>query len=121
MPGGDTGAGAVFSLAPPTSPAGAWSYALLKYFGGPHPDAQLVLRNGNLYGAVATPTGGVVFELRPPSSPGGAWTTIHLHEFTNYQVPFGQLIVDDDGTLYGTTGTVYGGPYSGTIYRIAPK
>jgi uncharacterized repeat protein (TIGR03803 family) len=125
---GEEGDGAVFALTPPASAGGPWAYTVLHNFGvvragrvSGGPDTQLVLRNGNLYGALATAEGGYVFELQPPSSPGGAWTTTYLHRFTNGQVPFGQLVVDQDGTLYGITGTIYGGPYSGTIYRIAPK
>ena len=117
---GAIGTGAVFELKPPASPGGNWAYTRLHDFPGGHPDTPLVIQNGNLYGAVARPEGGLVFEMQPPSSPGGAWTTTYLHHFTNGQVPFGELVVAKDGALYGTTGTFFA-PYSGTIYRIAPK
>ncbi|MGA8763788.1 MAG: choice-of-anchor tandem repeat GloVer-containing protein [Candidatus Sulfotelmatobacter sp.] len=94
---------------------------------------------GNLYGA--TPGGGdteaepcqteitgcgVVFELTPGS--GGTWTESVLHTFipgTDGINPFGNLIFDSVGNLYGTTqyggtgcpGSFYG---CGTVYELSP-
>jgi hypothetical protein len=80
------------------------------------------MHGGNIYGALDTniqeAISGGVFELRPPSSPGGAWTTTFLHEFTNGQMPDGNLLLDESGTLYGLTEDLTGTTATGTIYRV---
>jgi uncharacterized repeat protein (TIGR03803 family) len=66
---------------------------------------------GNLYGTTAG--GGIlnfgtVFKLTPKA--GGGWTEKVLHRFgqgDDGRLPFGPLIFDADGNLYGTTS--YGG------------
>ncbi len=61
--------GVVYKLAP--GPGGTWTYSVLHTFTGPDgffPDANLILRNGNLYGTTAAGGphgGGVVFEVIP--------------------------------------------------------
>src|SRR5579864_1391925 len=72
-------------------------------------------------GSVYSPAGSQLFELQPPSTPGGAWTTTYLHNFTNGQSTGGPLVIDQGGTLYGTTAAGLGQPASGNIYSIAPK
>lgn len=111
------GAGAAFSLTPPSSPGGDWTYATLHYFGGNHPDSALVLYNGNLYGTVQTFDGGTVFELQPPTASGGPWSITYLHNFNNYQIPLG-LVIDKNGTIYGMTDSYPTDPPSGTIFKI---
>jgi len=65
------------------------------------------------------PTSGAVFQIQPPTAPGGTWTTTYLYQFTNSQVPLGQLVMDSSGALYGVTGSEFSPPPStGTIYRI---
>jgi uncharacterized repeat protein (TIGR03803 family) len=118
---GGRGTGAIFELTPPASPGGHWNFSILENFGGLHPSSPIVLRNGDLYTTADSQLGGDVFELQPPSNAGGSWTTIYLHGFNDRLVPFGQLVVDQSGTVYGATGTLSGAPYSGTIYRIAPN
>jgi uncharacterized repeat protein (TIGR03803 family) len=87
--GGTANAGTVFSLTPPASRGGAWTYATLHNFagslrGGPDGDmpiGNLVIGTGGvLYGT--TWSGGryalgTVFSLTPPAMPGGAWTENH--------------------------------------------
>jgi hypothetical protein len=121
-PNGGDGEGAIFSLTPPKSPGGTWSYATLYDFGPAHPDTAPVPHNGKLYGALVTAEAGAVFELQPPTAPGGVWTLTYLHRFTGGPAPFGQLIVNKDGTIYGYTGTVFGGtPSSGTVFKISTQ
>lgn len=79
---------------------------------------------GNLYGTTAlggTAGAGVVFELTNPGAPG-AWNETVLYNFTggnDGSQPYGGLIFDSAGNLYGTT---YRGGTSnaGTVYRLAP-
>jgi|SRR5580658_426125 hypothetical protein len=117
------GAGTVFKLAPPSSPGGSWAYTVLKNFGegGVAPDSPLILRNGNLYGAITSPAGGVLFELQPPATPGGAWTTTYLHNFRNGQMPGGAMVMDSDGTIYGVTVAPRAQQPGGTVFRITSK
>jgi hypothetical protein len=114
------GAGAAFSLTPPQSPGQEWTYTLLEDFGGKHPYTPLVLYKGNLYGALLSPNSdnGAVFELQPPTAPGGAWTPTYLHHFTGGQYPLSLLMVDNDGTIFGTTASDPLAPPTGTIYKI---
>jgi hypothetical protein len=94
---------------------------------------------GNLFGA--TPGGGdrqpqqcqtnivgcgVVFELSPNSD--GTWKQTVIHTFTpgtDGIVPFGSLVMDSAGNLYGTTtegGTGCTGFYGcGTVYELSPQ
>ncbi len=120
------GAGVVFSLTPPGSPDGVWDFAVLKDFLGNHPSQPLILRNGDIYGSIATLQGGAIFELLPPAVPGGGWTTTFLHSFSDGQVPGialagDALVMGDNGTIYGATQN--GNPQisNGTIYRIATQ
>ena len=112
--------GSVFQLTPPASPYSRWSYTVLQDFGGDHPSPGLILRNGNLYGAVATSLeAGNIFEMQPPSAPGGAWATTYLHQFTD-QVPYVNLM-DENGTLYGVAHTESGEPSLQTIFQLATQ
>ena len=117
-PSGDLiGCGTVFELSP--SSGGGWSATVLHSFqangkDGRHPRTALVLDHaGVLYGT--TYTGGrfncsssdiigcgTVFELSPHSN--GNWTEkIFSFNGKDGQRPFGNLIFDTGGTLYGTT------------------
>jgi uncharacterized repeat protein (TIGR03803 family) len=62
-----------------------------------------------------------VFQLAP--SAGGGWTERVLHDFNpksnDGSEPYGGVIFDAAGNLYGTT--VYGGPYDyGTVFELTP-
>jgi hypothetical protein len=115
---GRLGEGVAFQLTPPASGDGPWSYLVLANFGQRHLDSPLVERSGNLYGTYESPSGGAVFELAKPTAPGGAWTVKYLHRFTNGQVPFGPLVMDENGVLYGTTGSLFDVVQTGTVYRV---
>jgi hypothetical protein len=64
--------------------------------------------SGNLYGTTTDAGGrypGTVFQLSPPIVPGGSWTefTIHFFDGVDGAFPVGSLIMNNDGTLFGTT------------------
>jgi len=115
-----SGMSAAFSLTPPSSPGGEWTYTMLHFFGENHANGPLVLHDGNLYGTVQNPRGGAVFELQPSSGAGGSWTINYLHSFTNGQIPSGQLVIDKSGAIYGMTGSL-NDPPTGTIFKIEMK
>ena len=86
-------------------------------------EAGLIFDNaGNLYGVAilgGTYDFGVVFELTPS---GSGWTKTILYNFTGGNdgaYPFGGLIFDSAGNLYGSTN--YGGSGGGgTIFELSP-
>lgn len=114
-PGGGTlGLGNVFQVTPPTVAGGAWGFNVLYSFGsgsdGQGPQSSLILdAKGNLYGTTylgGTAGLGTVFKLAPPTVSGGAWTETVLYSFaggTDGAYPFGGLVLDRKGVLYGTT------------------
>ena len=64
---------------------------------------------------------GVVFELSPPAAGGTAWTETVLRSFngTKGQTPYGGLIRDSAGNLYGTT--ELGGTHGdGVVFELTP-
>ena len=83
---------------------------------------------GNLYGAAtygnsSSCSCGSVFELSPPATSGGAWTETTLYHFTggvsDGANPFGTLIFDKQGNLYGTT-QAGGANNTGTVFELSP-
>jgi uncharacterized repeat protein (TIGR03803 family) len=92
---------------------------------GAYPNAQVVADSaGNFYGTTSFggPTNdGTVFELSPPATPGLPWTQTVLHTFSRSDggAPFGGVIFDSAGNLYGTT--FVGGLYDyGTVFELSP-
>jgi uncharacterized repeat protein (TIGR03803 family) len=123
------GCGIAFELSP--GAGGVWTEKVLYNFGsssndGTLPYADLILdSSGNLYGTTQN-TGvsftfgyGTAFELSPGS--GGVWTEKVLHNFGGKAgaTPYGGLVRDSAGKLYGTTygGGAYG---NGTVFEITP-
>ena len=123
------GCGAVYSLTPPASPGGAWTYQTLYTFQGGNdgaaPQAGLAIgKNGELYGTTSVgglgsvctrdnipPPGyqpqsngcGTVFELDPPASAGGVWTETVIYRFQGERDGgFPNAVVYHDGVLDGT-------------------
>jgi hypothetical protein len=109
-----------------TATAAQWNEKLLYTFqdtpDGSAPFGAIVRdKQGNLYGVTqeggannCSPFAycGTVFQLAPPANQGGAWKETVLHVFQGNSkrdgsVPAGGLVMDSQGTLYGTT--AYGG------------
>lgn len=142
---GGLGCGVVYQLSPPASGSGPWTQTVVHAFAngsdGATPFAGLVAdSSGNLYGAAfyggdftgsnCTNDGcGVIFEFSPAGE--GVWTETVLYTFTGAQdggYPFGTLIRDSAGNLYGTT--VAGGHINsanctpggcGVVFELSPS
>ncbi len=131
--------GTVFELSPRGD--GTWTERVLHSFGGGQdglgPRAGVTFDSaGNLYGTTFKggihntcygETCGTVFELSPNGS--GGWTERVLHSFnlngTDGYLPYGGVILDTAGNLYGTT---YGGGIHdqcglgcGTVFELSPR
>jgi uncharacterized repeat protein (TIGR03803 family) len=102
-----------------------WRYAVIYLFtGGPDgwlPDGRLLVdAESRLYGVTwmgGSQASGTVFELS--HSADGGWVHRTLHNFTGYdgQYPYGGLIADAHGNLYGIT--MQGGTHdAGTVFRL---
>jgi uncharacterized repeat protein (TIGR03803 family) len=125
--GGAHDEGAVFELA--RGSGGAWGERVVYSFkstgkDGNIPPAGLVFDSaGNLYGATelgGASGDGTVYELSQNS--GGGWSEKILLNFTgtNGDRPFGSLIFDSAGNLYGTT--LQGGTFNdGVVFQLAPS
>jgi hypothetical protein len=142
--------GTLYQLTPPEKEGDSWTETVLYVFqgnaknDGASPFGGLVIdRPGNLYGTTAYGgTGdcvlagskvgcGTVFEMSPPTQKGGAWTETVLYSFpTSKQgyVPWGDLVFDKSGNLYGST--IFGGgkgttcdpfyQYCGAVFELSP-
>jgi len=114
------GCGAVFELTPSN---GGWTESVLYSFtdgsDGSYPWSVVIFdRAGNLYGAASRggPNyGGTVYQLQPSGS-GWAFNTIYGLG-NDADSPYGDLILDSSGNLYGTSG--FGGPNdAGTAFKL---
>jgi uncharacterized repeat protein (TIGR03803 family) len=129
--GGAYQSGTAFELSP-TGAGGGWVETILHSFNdstsvsdGYNPYPGLIADgSGNLYGTtyVGGSGYGIVFKLTPTTS---GWTETILHTFfpgyPDYDGirPYGGVIFDGSGDLYGTTSS--GGPNgTGTIFEITP-
>ena len=122
------GCGVVFQLRPPVtfcrSASCPWTETLLYQFGGipdgGFPSGEMVFdESRNLYGTanIGGRCCGVIYEL---TGSGNDWTESIVHSFSNSEgaLPFGGVIIDNTGNLYGTTQE--GGPYArGTVFEFA--
>jgi hypothetical protein len=142
--------GTVYQLAPPAKQGDPWTETVLhvfrgkQYNDGEFPSGGVIADvAGNIYGTTAYGgTGdcvllgikggcGTVFELSPPQAKGGKWTYAILYSFPTAKqgyVPWGDLVFDSVGNLYGAT--YFGGgkgttcdafyKYCGAIFELSP-
>ena len=122
--GGAQGQGVVFEL---THSGGGWSETVLHSFGGGNDGAAPYSgvtfdAAGNLYGTTiggGAHSVGTVYELSPSQS---GWSETILYSFGGSDgsfTPYGGLIFDRQGNLYGTA---CGGPNgAGTVYELEPS
>jgi uncharacterized repeat protein (TIGR03803 family) len=118
-----SGCGTIFKLTPGSS--GYTETVLYAFQGGadgasPY-DGLTLDAAGNLYGTTyAGGTGsGTIFKLTPGSS---GWTETVLHAFKggyDGKSPYGDVILDAAGNLYGTT--FQGGQGYGVVFQVAPN
>ncbi len=118
------GDGTVFELTPS---GGGYTESILHSFGsgtdGAYPVSGVVLDTaGNVYGT--TPGGGTggagtVYQLMPSN---GGWLENVLVYFdgTNGAYPYGNLIIDASGNLYGVANGGQNG-YESVVYKLAPS
>jgi uncharacterized repeat protein (TIGR03803 family) len=123
--GGANGLGTIYEMRPLSN--GAWRLRVIHTFSGGADGSSgsagrlLLDRAGNLYG-VATVGGangkGVAFQIIHSETTG--WTLIPLYAFQDQPdgaLPYGGLIFDKAGNLYGTT--YYAGANDvGTVYKL---
>jgi len=123
--GGQYDDGSVFELSPVN---GGYLFSVLysqfiSHYGVDRgPFAKLVMdRAGNLYGTQyggGAYEDGMVFKLTPAS---GGWTFTDVHDFTGSDGanPLGDLVLDENGNLFGTAQSGGTGG-SGVIWEITP-
>jgi uncharacterized repeat protein (TIGR03803 family) len=107
---------------------GGWSESVLYRFksndDGIVPQSSVTFdQAGNMYGTTSnggTGNRGTVYELSPVN---GGWQEKVLWSFgislTDGEIPFGNVVLDDAGNLYGTT--VFGGARYGTVFELVPS
>jgi uncharacterized repeat protein (TIGR03803 family) len=121
--GGNNNSGSVYELAPNGN--GGWNESVI--YGGfknaqiGYPRSELLLASaGNIFGVgQGDGEGGEVFHLTQNND--GSWTETSIFTFGAHSGvnPYGGLVTDAEGNLYGTTPS--GGFYDlGTIYRLSP-
>jgi len=113
---------AVYQL---SSAGGNWTYQVLHVFPSSEPygpwSGLTRDSDGNLYGTTCgdgTFARGSIFRLSPSQ---GGWTLTDLHDFagSDGECPIGNMVLDPDGTLYGTASG--GGDFGwGVVWKLAP-
>jgi uncharacterized repeat protein (TIGR03803 family) len=125
--GGANGVGVVYRINPDGS--GGWKFRVIHTFtggadgSGGSAGRLLIDAQGNLYG-VCTVGGangfGTVYKM---SSNQGVWQLQTLYAFKDSPdgaLPYGGLVLDNHGSLYGTT--YYAGANDfGTVYKLSPN
>ena len=128
--------GAVFSVTPPSAPAGAWTEALVFQASGLTPSSLAVGGSGILYGlmsAVAScqtsfpgtlPTcsdsaTSALYSLAPPTTPFAAWTATALYYFPATVGPYSNVVIGSGGLPYVATRAASGLP-AGQVLSFSP-
>ena len=123
--GGANGLGTIYALHPKAN--GSYELRVIHTFTGGSDGSsgsagKLLLSGGHIYGAATTGganSAGTVFELTPTH--GGEWDFKTLYSFQGAPdgvFPYGALLFDAAGNLYGTT--YYGGTNGlGAIYQLS--
>ena len=123
--GGTNGKGIVFELTPE---GGNWTETILYNMttsSGVYPYNGVIFdQSGNLYGTTyeygIDTSYGSIYELMPS---GSGWTQTTLYSLLNTtdgSYPYGGVIFDQAGNLYGTTS--YNGPDgAGTVFELVPS
>jgi uncharacterized repeat protein (TIGR03803 family) len=129
LAGGTSNDGVAFELSPS---GGQWTETILHSFGnndGVFPVAGMIFdAAGNLYGTTLHGgTGqscqngcGIAYQLTPSN---GAWaehTLVNFDPQVSGGNPYGTLIADQSGNLFGTT-SIGGGGGGGTIFELTPS
>jgi uncharacterized repeat protein (TIGR03803 family) len=121
--GGSYGYGSVFELTPSD---GSWMETVLYSFtggedGGQPKSGVIFDQAGDIYGTTLSGGAGgrgTVFELTHSVS---GWTEKVLQSFgASGSGPYGGLIFDQSGNLYGTTQTANMGQGNGTVFMLTP-
>lgn len=128
--GGANGLGTIYRIR--QAPNGTWAFMVIHAFtggadGSSGSAGRMILRNGRLYGAATTGGShgsGVVFELTRKGTRGfGGWDFKTIYSFNGQpdgSFPYGALLFDGSGNLYGTT--YYGGANGiGAVYKLSPQ
>jgi uncharacterized repeat protein (TIGR03803 family) len=140
--GGSGNLGLAFELVAPTGDASRWNLVALHSFAGGSDGANPISgvtfgAQGNLYGTtfsdgVSGISGGTVFQLAPS---GAGYAEAVLHTFSAVDVgkspdgglPYGNLLLDSSGDIFGTTLTGGGGQIipgeasnAGTVFMLTP-
>jgi uncharacterized repeat protein (TIGR03803 family) len=125
-------AATVISLTPPPQGKSAWKSTTLYQFPNPVQAANSGVSlgsDGALYGTL--PAGpapgnsgfGLVYRLEPPTKRGDPWTETDIYVFagapSDGATPSGNLVLDTQGNLYGTTQSGGAGNH-GTVFKLAP-
>jgi uncharacterized repeat protein (TIGR03803 family) len=125
--GGGSNLGTAYKLT--SNGHGGWAKAIIHNFGagtdGKNPYSGLTIdSHGNLYGTTYNGGSlgfGMVFELSPNGSGGFTETVLHnLFAGSDAAHPYGPLLLDSQGNLYGTS--YQGGDPNnmGTVFEITP-
>jgi uncharacterized repeat protein (TIGR03803 family) len=124
--GGVNGLGTIYKI---HQAGDAWNFTVIHPFtggadGGSGSAGRMILRKGRLYGAATTGGNygsGVVFELTPAGVGGWHFKTIYsFHGQPDGSFPYGALLFDHLGNIYGTT--YYGGDNGiGAVYKLSPR